>query len=234
MPDAMDPSTSAAALQAARDKELRGECAKAFALYEQGNLECGTELLQKLLARHPAHPLLHCAYVRMVHMQLLEQRQPASIMKQRDECLKRILVAFKACPGSLLPPLLMAQVVCDDPTSNGELEHALNALRMIAANAVGKPISAADFEYAKAIASFDDEMFTLALMPDVRECTDFNDYWTQGLACLAKAPAKIVDRPRLESEIDHFITLRDNEHAAVATQRLLHVEANQALAAVPG
>jgi outer membrane protein assembly factor BamD (BamD/ComL family) len=63
----MDPSTSTAAGQAARDEELRGECVKAFAHYKKGNLTQAVELVQKLLARHPAHPLLHFAYMRLAH-----------------------------------------------------------------------------------------------------------------------------------------------------------------------
>jgi len=73
----MDPSTGVSAVQAARDEELRGECAKAFEHYKKGNLTRGTKLLQKLLARHPAHPLLHFAYVRLSHKQALAERQPA-------------------------------------------------------------------------------------------------------------------------------------------------------------
>jgi hypothetical protein len=46
----MDTSTSAAAAQAAREEELRGECANAFTHYKSGNLTLGTALLQKLLA----------------------------------------------------------------------------------------------------------------------------------------------------------------------------------------
>jgi len=244
VPHVMDPSTSAAAAQAAGDEELRGECAKAFAHYKNGNLKVGTDLLQKLLARHPAHPLLHFAYMRLAHMQLLlEQRLPLSIMKLMDECGNRATAARKACPESLLLYLLVAQMFYDFPApTHQDLDAGLDALRTVTAAAAASPLKTADLEYAKAIATFDEEVFTLALLPDVRECADPDAYRSQALACLATAPAKIVDLHRQaeslarntpgQSEMDHFIVLRDSEHAAEAARRLLRAEAAQALAAV--
>jgi hypothetical protein len=238
--DAMDPYTSTAVAQLARDKELRGECAKAFEHYKRGNLTRGTELLEKLLARHPAHPLLHYAYTRVAHMLLLEHRQPAGIAKQFEECNDRLTAAAEACPHSLLPRLIVAQVCYDSPVPYDDMDGIL--LRQIAAAAAVKPLNAADFEYAKAIAMFDDEVFELALLPDVRECADPAAYRREALACLAKLPAMITDRYRQaeslakntpgQSGTDHFIVLRDAEHAAEAARRVLSVEAAQALAAV--
>jgi hypothetical protein len=43
LPDAMDPCTSAAVEEAARDEELRGECAEAFEHYKKGNLTRATD-----------------------------------------------------------------------------------------------------------------------------------------------------------------------------------------------
>jgi hypothetical protein len=229
----MDPSTSAAAQLTARDELLRGVCAKAFEYYKKGELKRGTELLQKLLARQPGHPLPHCASVRMAHMLLMEQRQPVGIQKQIDECLKLAGVAFTACPGSLLLRLLLAQVCCDDPT--GEVDDALNGLRHIATAAAKQPLNVADIEYAMAIATFDEEVFTLALLPDVRECADPAAYRREALACLAKAPAMIMDLHRQteslakntpeKSDLDHFLSQRDAGHAAEAARRLLRVQA---------
>jgi len=129
--EAMDPSTCAAAELTARDEELRGECAKAFAHYKKGSLTRATELLQKLLARHPAHPLLHYAYTRLAHMQLLMARGPlAGIVQQFGECSLRVRAAVNACPHSLLPRLLCAQAYYDIPAPNEQsLEVALATLR---------------------------------------------------------------------------------------------------------
>ena len=112
----MDPPTSAATAQAARDEELRGECAKAFAHYKKGNLTRATQLLKKLLARHPAHPLLHYAYGRLAHRLFLEQRQPAGLNEQIEEFLSCAIAAREACPGSLLPCHLYAPACYDFPT----------------------------------------------------------------------------------------------------------------------
>ena len=250
VPDVMDPSTSAAAAQAARDEELREECAKAFEHYKKGNQTRGTQLLQKLLARHPAHPLLHYAYMRLAHMLLLELRQPAGIMKQMDECSDRVEAAIAPCPHSLLPRLLFDQVCYDVPVpSDQALDVALATLRTIASNAAAMPLNAADIHDAKAIATFDDEVFTLALFPDVRECADPAAYRREALACLAKAPAKMKDLHRQavnlakidrgQSALAHFFDLREAGHSAEAARRLLRVqvrtreeEAAQALAAV--
>jgi len=241
----MDPSTSAAAGPAARDEELRGECAKAFEHYKKGNLKQATELLEKLLARHPAHPLLHYAYMRLAHTQLLmAQTQPAGIMKQFGECGVRGKAALKACPHSLLPRLLFAQAYYDLPVPNNDqaLGVALANLRTFATGAAQRPLHAADLEYAKAIATFDEEVFTLAFLPDVRECAEPAGYRREALACLDKAPAKIMDLHRQveglckntseKSDIDHFVALRNAGHAAEAAQRVLSVEAARALAAV--
>ena len=232
----MDPSSSAAAGLAACDEELRGERAKAFEHYKKGNLPRATELLQKLLARPPAHPLLHCALMRLSHLLLLEQRQPARVEKQFDECGVRANAALSACPHSILPRLLYFHVCCDIPLLNAKvLDDMLNGLRGNAAVAANKPLNAADFKYAKAIATFDEEVFTLALLPDVCECADPAEYRREALICLAKAPAKIVDLHREaerlakstpgQSKFGLFIDLRDAEHAAVAAQRLLRMEA---------
>jgi len=231
----MDPYTSTAVAQLARDKELRGECAKAFEHYKRGNLTRGTELLEKLLARHPAHPLLHYAYTRVAHMLLLEHRQPAGIAKQFEECNDRLTSAAEACPHSLLPRLIVAQVCYDSPVPYDDMDGIL--LRQIAAAAAVKPLNAADFEYAKAIAMFDDEVFELALLPDVRECADSAAYRREALACLAKVPAMITDLRREteslaknhtgQSDLGHFLALRTASHTAEAARRLLRVQARQ-------
>ena len=145
----MDPSTSAAAGPAARDEELRGECAKAFALYKKGNLTRGTAHLEKLLALHPAHPLLHFAYLRLAHLLLLEKRQLAGIMKQMSECGYRATAAAEACPHSLLPCLFVAQMCYDTPAPNEHIDSNLGFVRKIAAAAAAASLNAADLEYAK-------------------------------------------------------------------------------------
>ena len=141
-----------------------------------------------------------------------------------------------ACPGSLLPYLLYAQIRYDCPIPNAHVDGFLDAFfRGLADAAAKKPLNAADLEYAKAIATFDEEVFTLALLPDVRECADSAAYRREALACLAKAPAKSKDLHREavnlakntpgQSELDHFLALRDTEHAAEAALRLLRVQA---------
>ena len=234
----MDPSTSAAARQAARDEEVRGECAKAFEHCNTGDLTRGSDL-KKLLARYPAHPLLHVAYMRIAHMLLLERRQLAGIMQQMDDCIDRAEAALKACPHSLLARLLFAQAYPDVPV---HLDVALATLRTFTTAAAKQPLNVADLQHATAIATFDEGVFTLALLPDVRECADPAAYRREALACLAKLPAMITDRYRQaeslakntpgQSGTDHFIVLRDAEHAAEAARRVLSVEAAQALAAV--
>ena len=246
----MDPATSAAAAQVARDEELRGECAKAFEYYKKGNLTRATELLKKLLARHPAHPLLHYAYMRLAHMPLLEQRQPAGIMKHMDECTDRVEAAIVACPLSLLPRLLFTQVCYDVPVPSDQALHvALATLRDLNTAAAAMPLNAADLHYARAIATFDEKVFELALLPHVRECADPAAYRREALACLTKASAKIQDLQRQavdlakitpgQSVLDRFFALRETGHSAEAARRLLGVqvttreeEAAQALAAV--
>ena len=250
VPDTMDPSTSAAAELTARDEEVRGECAKAFEHYKKGNLTRGTDLLKKLLARHPAHPLLHYARMRLAHMLFLEQRQLAGVNTQFEECGDRAEAACNACPDSLLRHLLGAQVLHDCPVANHEArDGVLDGVRSIAASVAAMPLSAADVEYAKAIATFDEDVFTLALFPDVRECADSAAYRREALACLAKAPAMITDLSREygnlarsnpgQPTMAHFINLRDTKHAAEAARRLHRVQArageekaDQALAAV--
>ena len=253
VPDVMnlaDPSVNTATGQAARDEELRGECAKAFEYYKQGNLRQGTQLLLKLLAWHPAHPVLRYAYWRLSHMQLLEQRRSAGVMKQIDECRDRAVAARKACSSSLLPSLLFVQILYDYPIPDDEALGAfLDIARTMAAQAAARPLATADLQHAKVIATFDDEVFTLALFPDVRECADPAAYRAQALANLAKAPAKITDlhreavnlarsEPR-RSQLDHYLALRDAGHAAEAVRRLQRVqaraveeEADRALAAI--
>ena len=173
----MDPPASAAAARVARDEELRGECAKAFAHYKKGNLTRATDLLKKLLARHPAHPLLHFAYTRLSHMLMLDQRQQMSVVQQFHECSVRVRAAVNACPHSLLPRLLCAQAYHDIPAPTEQsLDVALGTLRAFANAAGRKPLNVADLQYAKAIATFDEELFTLALLPDVRECADPDAY----------------------------------------------------------
>ena len=214
----MSLSTSAAPEQAARDEELRGECAKAFAHYKQGNRTRGTQLLQKLLARHPAHPLLHYAYMRLAHMQLLmAQGSMAGIQKQFEECTDRARAALNACPHYLLPCLLYFQLCHDVRIPNAQVDDMLHALRGYPTTAAKKPVNVADLEYAKAIATFDKEVFTLALLPDVRECADPAAYRNKALACLSKAPAMIVDLHRQAEYLakntpgrsgkEHFIVL---------------------------
>jgi hypothetical protein len=129
-------------------------------------------------------------------------------------------------------------------------------LRKVAsAAAAASPLAApADLEHAKAIATFDDEVFALALLPDIRECTDSAAYRREAMACLAKAPAMIKDLRReseslarskpgpwgVEASVGpHFLALRDAAHTAEAARRLQRVlgrarreAADQALAAV--
>jgi hypothetical protein len=120
----------------------------------------------------------------------------------------------------------------------------------VAASAAAIPLNTADLEDAKAIATLDEEVFTLALLPDVRECADSAAYRYQALANLTKVPAMITDLNREvknlaknnpgQSALAHSIGLRDAEHAAEAARRLQRVqaraqreeEADRALAAV--
>ena len=115
-----------AAARAARDEELRGECAKAFEHYKSGYLTRASELLKKLLARHPAHPLLHYAYGRLAHKRALAQRQPAGVNKYFDECIDRVEAAGIACPDSLLPYLLYVQILYDCPAHNDQVAEILD------------------------------------------------------------------------------------------------------------
>jgi hypothetical protein len=88
----MAPSTCAAAAQAALDEELRVVCAKAFTHYENGHPRWGEKLLLKHLTRHPRHPLLHYALVRLAHMPALELQQPAddiAIQRSLRSCSSR-------------------------------------------------------------------------------------------------------------------------------------------------
>jgi len=172
----------------------------------------------------------------------MEQRQPASVLKQFWECSVRGTAALEACPHSLLPRLLFAQTYYDVPVPDDQIEGVLSALRATAAATAAKPPDAADLEYANAITTFDKEVFELTLLPDVRECADPAAYRREALACLAKLPAKVKDLHREaerlarsnpgRSEQDHFLALRDAEHAAEAARRHLRAEAAQALAAV--
>jgi len=248
LPDAMDPPTSADAAQAALDEELRGDCAKAFAHYKRGNLTRATELLKKLLARHPAHPLLHYAYTRLGHMLFLEQRHPAGVDEQMEECGNRAGAARRACPGSLLPYLLVAQISYDYPAFSTTVDD-LRLLRAIADGAGASALCDADLENAKAIATFAEEVFTLALFPDVRECADSAAYRTQALANLNKAldmdtdlylAAEELARSNPgQSSLAHFVDTRGAAHADEAARRLRRVqarvheeEADRALAAI--
>jgi hypothetical protein len=242
----MDPPTSASA----RDEELlRGECAKAFEHYKQGNRSRGTDLLRKLLARHPAHPLLHYAYGRLAHMHALEQQQPDGLTQQFNECRARVKAAGIACSDSLLPCLLYAQMFYDVPTHSNQAAEDLKVVRNLATAAAASPLNTTDLQYAKAIVTFDEEVFGLALFPDVRECADSAAYRSQVLANLTKAPAMITDLNRVienlarshpeRSPLDNFIELRDAEHESEAARRLQRVqarageeEADGALAAV--
>ena len=257
----MAPSTCAAAAQAARVEELRGVCAKAFTHYENGHPRRGEKLLLKLLARHPRHPLLHYARVRLAHKPALELREPADAVEKFRECMELAYAAFTACRDSLLPHLLLAHVVHDDPTRGGVADDPipLDALRNLAASAAARPLYAADLEYAKAITTFDEEVFALPLFPDVRGCADSAAYRSQALTNLVNtAPASFINlhreaegqarRNRIpgqpmmgEPMLIHFMDLRDAERAAVAARRLQHVQArareeegDRALAAVLG
>jgi len=99
-------------VQAAHDEALRGECAKAFALYKNGNLKQASKHLQKLIARHPAHPLLHYAYGRLAHLLALEQRDEVGIITRFNECLDCAVAATKVCSDDqcLLHILLLSQL----------------------------------------------------------------------------------------------------------------------------
>jgi hypothetical protein len=233
----MNPSTSTAAgLElTAREVRLRGECATAFACYNTGNVKQATQLLEKLLARHPSHPVLHFAHVRLAHRLFLEQRQLAGVNKHFEECGTRAEAARNTCPGSLLRHLLAVQILYDCPVANDEaLDAILDGVRTMAAVTAARPLSAAEFGYAKTVATFDEEVFTLALFPDVRECADSAAYRSQALSNLAKAPALIMDLHREagklasrnpgQSHLGHFIGLRDAGHAAEAARRLRRVQ----------
>jgi hypothetical protein len=147
----MDPFTSAGAAQAAREEELRGECAKAFALYKKGNLTQANTLVKNLLARHPAHPLLHFAHVRLVHMLAMENQADVvhEFVKLTTECGSRGHAWLEACPESLLPRLLFAQLCYDFRTPDSEIDLILTGLRDVAATVAAMPIYNADFECAK-------------------------------------------------------------------------------------
>jgi len=180
-------------------------------------------------------------------MLFLEQRQEAGVNEQFVEFRERVKAGGEAC-ASRLPFLLFAQVCYDFP-SHQALGAFLNTVRTVAADVAASPIFAGDMEYAKAIATFDEEVFTLALLPDVRECADSAAYLAQALANLTKAPGMITDLYRAAGEVAknnpgqsalaHFVDLRDAEHAAEAARRLQRVqarahkeEADKALAAV--
>jgi hypothetical protein len=255
----MDPSTSAAAAQAARDEDLRGVCAKAFTHYENGYPRRGEKLLVKFLARHPARPLLHYARVRLAHKAALGLRQPVDAMTQFEVCKTLVLEAQQACRDLLLARLMCAQVLCDEPPHHllydgpFSVNAVLGVMRdlgtLAAAISAISPLNTAVFEHAKAIATFDEEVFTLALLPDVRECADSAAYRREALACLAKAPAMFIQIHREAEDLAgntpgntrmaQHIDRRDTEHAAEAARRLQRVqvraseeEAAWALAAV--
>ena len=165
----------------------------------------------------------------------MEQRQPAGVKKQSAECLDRTMAAGEACSGSLLPGLIYAQALYDFPKLNAQgLDIILDNLRGVVAYVAGCPLNTADLECAKVIATFDEDVFTLALLLDVRECADSGAYWREALACLAKAPAQITDLHRQavnlakstpgQSVLAHFIDLRDSMHAAEAARRLQRVQ----------
>jgi len=230
----MDPSTRAAEAQAARDEELRRECAKAFDLYKKGNVTRGSDLLLKLLARHPRHPLLHYAHGRLAHKRAMEQRQLEDLMKHFDECCDRAEAGIKACPHSLIIRLLYTQVCYDFPAPNDEvLDGLLKTFRSSPTAFAAKPLNTADLEYAKAITTFDED--ALLFFPDVRECADSAAYRSQALTNLAKAPdlvmklyGKIKSLARTspgQCAWDGFIGLRDAEHTAEADRRLQRVQA---------
>jgi hypothetical protein len=175
--------------------------------------------------------------MRMAHMLLLEQRQLAGVDTHMAECLNRVHAANEAFSGSLIHVLLLAQLYYDFPTLNDQaLDDGLAAVRAVAAVVAATPAApnAADLEYAKAIATFDEEVFTLALFPDVRECADSAPCRTQALANLAKAPTLITDLHREvgdlaicrpdQSKLDLFITLRDANHVAEAARRCRRVQ----------
>jgi len=82
--------------------------------------------------------------------------------------------------------LLFAQVAHDSPTQNVGV---LRALDGIAAAAAATPLAAADLEYAKAIAMFDED--ALLFFPDVRECADSAAYHAEAVALRTKAPATV-------------------------------------------
>jgi len=140
-----------------------------------------------------------------------------------------------ACPDSLLLKLLLAQVICDEPRygdRGGELLAVISDKLTVEA---AVPLYAVDLEYAQAIATFDEQVSTLALLPDVRGCADPATYRSEALACLARAKMMITDMHRHalylaehmpgQSALVLFIGLRDAEHAAVAARRLRRMEA---------
>ena len=244
---AMDSSTGVTAAQAARDEELRGACAKAFAHYKKGNLTRGTKLLEKLLARHPAHPLLNFAYARLSHKRAL------AAASGRQEYVQGVPLARSSGAQGLLGlvPAIMAPPRRPDllrlPHTQRRGRPRPDILRTRAAEAAASPLDAADFELAKAIAMFDED--ALLLLPDARECADSAAYQTEALANLTKAPAMITDLHRAAENLarrnlgqplwDRFMRLRDTKHASEAARRLRRVqarareeEAHRALAAV--
>ena len=120
-------------------------------------------------------------------------------------------------------------MLCDDPSPE------VNTVPALATSAAARSLITDDFEHARAIATFDEEVFTLALLPVVRECADSAAYVREALACLAKSQAKIVEIHR-EAQADlylgprdpgnaRFLDMRNTEHMAVAARRLQRVQA---------
>mgnify|MGYP001982171948 CR=1 FL=1 len=168
----------AAAAQKAKEKEIRLECAKAFACYKKGNVRQGGKDLEKLLKAHPNHPLPHYAYVRISHKVALgtSAANRKFLEKAFKETRDRAKAALVACPDSLVIRLLFAQVVMDTPLPPTDDHVALRAAIDDAHVPTEGTAAPADFKHAKAAASFDDDHVALPLFPDLRECVDSKAY----------------------------------------------------------
>jgi len=147
----------------------------------------------------------------------------------------RVQCDVRPCRNSLLAYLCIAQMLYDVPAPTDQIDELFKVLCEMATAAAAKPLAApADLEYAQAIATFDDGVFTLALFPDVRGCADSAAYRSEAVAKLARVPGLFTKQHReaeslarsdpAGSQLDHFIILRDAEHVAEAARRLVCVQ----------
>jgi len=105
---------------------IQKACARAFKLYNEGNVQAGTQAVERLLRQQPSHTLPHYMHVRIAHKAALEMRLSDTLQQPFDECLKRVAAALVACPHSLIIRLLSAEVCFDtlrSPRANTGDEH---------------------------------------------------------------------------------------------------------------